>query len=176
MMKTFNQFILTQQHKLDEMSFSLGVEMDFTITSAGNNTYYKCYIGDIPLKITFRFFKKYKDYHMDAPVSTENMVDVPVFIENMVDVTFKRDDQEGWGIIPSGGAAITIFSVVLEALRQYLKGNSQVETIEFSADFSEPSRVKLYDRFFKQAEKYLTGFTNKRIINSHSAKWYFLSK
>ena len=104
------------------------------------------------------------------------MYSVPWNLENTVDVTFKRVNQKGWDILPSGGAAIKIFSVVLTALRQYLKTNPSVETIEFSADFSEPSRVKLYDRFFKHAETYLSGFPNKKTINSYSAKWYFISR
>jgi hypothetical protein len=66
------------------------------------------------------------------------------------------------------GNAFKVFAAVAQAIKEFLKDMNKreepVDTLTFSANADEPSRIKLYDRFAKKFEK-LFGFrlTNRDI-------------
>lgn len=66
----------------------------------------------------------------------------------VTEVMFSVGDHKDSMNITGAGEEIIIFSTVLAEIKKYAAANPQ-QTITFSADADEPSRVKLYDRMLK---------------------------
>ena len=147
-MKTFKEFL---NELFDNPEFYKETkEGEFTFIIAGKT--YKCYFefprGNSYAEISFGL--------MEIEDPEEN--DIPEF---------------KWKISDSGGNEIKIFSTVITIIKDYLRKHPEIDTIEFSSDLDEPSRVKLYDTMSKKLSNNI-GFTLTRTYEKRNAKFYVL--
>lgn len=75
----------------------------------------------------------------------------------------KGNDSIG---ITNDGDAIKVFSTVKAVLARYLKDHPEIIIVGFSAKTAEPSRVKLYQMFAKQFQRWFPQFTNFKSKNN----------
>lgn len=71
--------------------------------------------------------------------------------------------------ITNTGDSFKVFSTVRNAILAYLQKNKEVDSISFSADAAEPSRVALYNRIAKNPGKWFPGFTEMTTKSSQGA-------
>ncbi|MDD5150015.1 MAG: hypothetical protein PHC28_05965 [Flavobacterium sp.] len=71
---------------------------------------------------------------------------------------------------------ITVYDIAFSGIRQFLSTNPSIEYIMFTAEKSEQSRVKFYDRMTKNFNKYIKNFELFDIKESSTDKSYYLEK
>ena len=107
------------------------------------------------------------------------VIDIDDEDETIMQVSFYIKDKdlgfEKATISFSGGNELKVFSTVLQIIKDYLKDNTGITGIAFTADIKEPSRIKLYDRMIKNIGKPLGYNLEDSYLTSYS-KIYILRK
>lgn len=106
------------------------------------------------------------------------MKNLKSFRYNYLHISFDRTDKDGKftaKLLPSGTDSIYIFSIVFDAIRQYLKSNGNVNHVGLCAANNEPSRVKLYSRLSNSASKFIPGLKLDKVVDDNEDTYYFLT-
>lgn len=96
--------------------------------------------------------------------------------EGGVSVILENDDADDPYGISKTGDAIKIFSTVKKVLSEYLSTHPETEFITFTADRSEPSRVKLYNAFANQFQRVFPEYSFKNVRPEGKVIRYILAK
>jgi hypothetical protein len=88
---------------------------------------------------------------------------------NVWQAHFMQYSESGGSVdrITGTGNAFTVFTTIIEIIEQTVK-LFNIQTLEFQADNTEPSRVKLYDRLAKHFEKKGWRYINNKEVNARS--------
>ena len=113
-------------------------------------------------------------YYYDADINGNHLV---LFADNEKSVWYiDFEVNDNMEVTDSGGNEVAIFSTVIAMLKHFVETASP-ETVKFTADKTEKSRISLYDKMVKKfaAE---SGYSHKRTISMRSGKYsvYVLKK
>lgn len=78
--------------------------------------------------------------------------------------------------ITGTGNAFKVFSTVLNIMKKELKEHPNISKIVFASEEKEKSRVKLYNHFVDNIEKYLLDWKLKKVNRKNTSFDYYLEK
>ena len=140
---------------------------------------FKDYLNELFDKPVKYIEKNYDFLFNVAGLEYRVVIDIDGEDESIIQVSFYtkdgNSDHEKAEISFSNGNEIKIFSTVLKIIKDYLKDNSYINGITFTANIKEPSRVKLYDRMIKSIGRPL-GYKLETSYIACGAKVYILRK
>jgi hypothetical protein len=84
--------------------------------------------------------------------------------------------KEGSEKITNTGDAFRVLATVVQIVKTYLAKYKGIKEIEFAAELSEPSRVKLYNAFGKMLPKFILDFKFKEISHMRGADFYYYER
>ena len=84
-------------------------------------------------------------------------------------------DQESVGITGTGDA-YRVFATVRDILSQYIQSDTPPAHITFSGKSSEPSRVNLYQRIARTAQRWLPGYHKSQEEQDQDSYYFRLSR
>ena len=84
--------------------------------------------------------------------------------------------KEGSEKITNTGDAFRVLATVVQIVKTYLAKYKGIKEIEFAAELSEPSRVKLYNAFGKMLPKFIPDFKFKEISHMRGADFYYYER
>lgn len=134
--------------------------------------------------ILYELFDKKSNYTTDSNGNSQFTVnDKDYSVEfnhikdGIYDVAFGLLSAPGYGgyrgtkySMQGTGDELAVFSTVMEIVKQFVTNTSNLNTLTFSANSDEHSRIGLYDRLLKRfAAQY---YTNKQLSDDGTAYYY----
>jgi hypothetical protein len=96
---------------------------------------------------------------------------------SILSIEFDKDGSYEMTNVSGTGDTLKVFSAVKLCLLDLMKRlKTKPDTITFDADVSEPSRVRLYDRFMKMIPRVLKGYKFDKKITTGTEKDYYFKK
>ena len=117
---------------------------------------------------------KFLEYEVFIYLGGNNYVERKDMIEVLFQVS--RADSTKTDEITGTGNAFKIFSTVLKIIKKEIKDDPNIKIINFGAKSKEKSRIKLYNHFVDNLEKYLPGWKLKKVSGKSVFFHYQLEK
>jgi hypothetical protein len=123
------------------------------------NFSYEILLRDVKANGEIRYY-----FETEAGDEYEVKVEVP-FDANERAVGFQLRTEGGWtdrATGTAGSGSIKVFATVIQCVKDALATAPEVDTLYFTVNMNEPSRLALYQRFASNVSRYLPGWRKIR--------------